>query len=77
MPELDQGAKLGSQNTPIQTRVNIHRKFETPGNFSCPKGVEKNELFSQETCRSQNFRNETLKSHLLKQKCAPLTSFRV
>ena len=53
--------------------ININRKSETPGNFGCPKGVEKSELFSQETYHSQNFRNETLKSHLLKKtKCAPL-----
>ena len=45
--------------------ININRKSETPGNFGCPKGVEKSELFSQETYHSQNFRYETLKSHLL------------
>ena len=38
----------------------------------------KNELFSQETYHSQNFRYETLKSPLLKKsKCVPHTSFRV
>ena len=40
--------------------INIYRKSDTPGNFGCPKGVEKSELFSQ------NFRYETLKSPLLK-----------
>ena len=44
----------------------MYRTFETPGNFGCPKGVEKSELFSQETYHSQNFRYETLKSFLLK-----------
>ena len=44
----------------------MNRKFEVPGNFSCPKGSEKSELFSQETYHSQNFRYETLKSPLLK-----------
>ena len=44
----------------------MNRKSETPGNFGCPKGVEKSELFSQETYHSQNFRYETLKSPLLK-----------
>ena len=56
----------------------MKRKSETPGNFGCPKGVDKSEPFSQETHLSQNFRYETLKSSLLtKTKCAPLTSFRV
>ena len=39
----------------------MNRKSETPGNFGCPKGVEKSELFSQATYHSQNFRYETLK----------------
>ena len=46
--------------------IDITRKSETPGNFGCPKGVEKSELFSQETYHSQNFRHETLKSPLSK-----------
>ena len=46
--------------------MNINGKSETPGNFGCPKEFEKNELFSQETYHSQNFRYETLKSPLLK-----------
>ena len=46
--------------------ININRKSETPGNFGCPKRVEKSELFSQEAYHSQNFRYETLKSPLLK-----------
>ena len=33
--------------------ININRKSETPGNFGCPKGVEKSELFSQETYYSK------------------------
>ena len=58
--------------------IDINRKSETPGNFSCPKGVEKSDLFSQETYHSLNFGYETLKSLLLKKtKCVPLTSFRV
>ena len=57
--------------------ININRKSETPGNFACPKGVKKSELFSQETYHSQNFRYETLKSPLEKTKCVPLTSFHV
>ena len=44
----------------------MNRKSETPENFGCLKGVEKSELFSQETYHSQNFRYETLKSPLLK-----------
>ena len=35
--------------------IDINRKSETPGNFSCPKGVEKSDLFSQETYHSLNF----------------------
>ena len=46
--------------------ININRRSETPGNFGCPKGFDKSELFSQETYHSQNFRYETLKSPLLK-----------
>ena len=46
--------------------LNINRKSETDGNFGYPKGVEKSELFSQETYHSQNFRCEALKSPLLK-----------
>ena len=42
-----------------------------------PRELKNNELFSQETYNSQNFRYETLKSPLLKTKCIPLTSFRV
>ena len=50
----------------------------TPRNFGCPKGVEKSELFSQESYHSQNFIYETLKSPILKKlKCAPLTSLPV
>ena len=46
--------------------------------LAVPKELEKSELFSQEAYHSQNFRNETLKSPLLKKtKCVPLTSFRV
>ena len=44
----------------------MNRKYETPGNFGCPKGVENSELFSQETYHSQNFRYKILKSPLLK-----------
>ena len=44
----------------------MNRKFETPGNFCCPKGVQESELFSQKTYHSQNFRDETLKSPLVK-----------
>ena len=44
----------------------MNRKPEALGNFGCPKGFEKSELFSQETYHSQNFRYETLKSPLLK-----------
>ena len=44
----------------------MYRKFETPGNFGCAKGVEKNEFFSQDTYHSQNFRYETLKSPVSK-----------
>ena len=56
----------------------MNRKSETPGNFGCPKGVEKSELFSQEICHSQNLRYETLKSPLFKKpKGVPLTTFRV
>ena len=40
--------------------------LETPGNFGCPKGAEKSELFAQETYHTKNFRYETLKSPLLK-----------
>ena len=43
----------------------MNRESETPGNFGCPKGVEKSELFSQETHHSQNFRYENLKSPFL------------
>ena len=43
----------------------MNRKSETPRNFGCLNGFEKSELFSQETYHSQNFRYETLKSHLL------------
>ena len=39
---------------------------ETPGNFGCPKGAEKSELFAQETYHTKNFIYETLKSPLLK-----------
>ena len=46
--------------------IDINRKSETPENFGCPKGVQKSELFSQETYHSQNFRYETFKSPLLK-----------
>ena len=42
----------------------MNRKSESSGNFGCPKGVEKSELFSQETYHSQNFGYETLKSLL-------------
>ena len=52
----------------------MHRKFETPGNFDCPKGVEKSELFSQETYYSQNVRYETLKSPFLKKLSVSLIS---
>ena len=48
--------------------INIDRKPETHGSFGCPEGVEKSELFSQETYHSQNFRYETLRSPLLKKK---------
>ena len=44
----------------------MNKKSETPENFGCPKGVKKQELFSQETYHSQNFRYETLKSSVLK-----------
>ena len=27
--------------------INMNRKSDTPGNFGCPKGVEKSELFSK------------------------------
>ena len=55
----------------------MNTKSETPGNFGCPKGVEKSELFSQETYNSKNFSYEKkLKSPLLKKKLG-LTSFRV
>ena len=46
--------------------MNIHGKFETPGSFGCPREVEKNELFSEETYHFRNFRYESLKSSLLK-----------
>ena len=36
-----------------------------------PRGLKKNELFSQETYNSQNFRYETLKSPLLKNQVCP------
>ena len=39
---------------------------ETPGNFGCPKGAEKSELFAKETYHTKNFRYETLESPLLK-----------
>ena len=39
--------------------ININRKSESLGNFGCPKGVLKSELFSQGTYHSQNFRDET------------------
>ena len=44
--------------------ININRTFESPGNFSCPKGVGKSELFTEKTCHSQNFIYETLKPPL-------------
>ena len=47
-------------------QININKKSETPGNFGCPNGVEKSELFSEETHDSQNFIYETLKSPCLK-----------
>ena len=51
---------------------------ETPGNFGCPKGAEKSELFAQETYHTKNFRYETLKSPLLKKtKYVLLTSLMV
>ena len=50
----------------MKDNININRKSEIPGNFGCPKGFEKSELFFQETYHSQNFRYETLKSPLLK-----------
>ena len=46
--------------------INMNRTSETNANFGCPKGGGKSELFYQETYHSQNFRNETLKSPLLK-----------
>ena len=49
-----------------KNNININRTFETPGNFGCPKGVEKSELFCQESYHSQNFKYETIKSPLLK-----------
>ena len=57
--------------------MDINRKSETRRNFGCLKGVEKSELFSQETYHSQNFGHETLKSLLLKKLSVLLTSFRV
>ena len=53
----------------------MNRKSDTPGNFGCPKGVEKSELFSQETYHSQNFRYETLKSLLKKLNVSLLPHF--
>ena len=72
-------AHKGSFKNPIlvpNELININGKPETLRNFGCPKGVEKIELFSQETYHSQNFRYETLKYPPFKNsKCVPLTSF--
>ena len=54
--------------------ININRKSETPGNFGCPKGILKSELFSQGTYHSQNFRYETSKSPILKKLSMSLLS---
>ena len=61
--------QLDDMATPVslpENNINKNGKSETPGSFGCPKGVEKSELFYQETYHSQNFRSETLKSLLLK-----------
>ena len=58
--------------------MNIHRKFENFEILVVPRELKKNELFSQETYHSQNFRYETLKSPLLTTlRCVSHTSFRV
>ena len=46
--------------------MNVNRKPENSEGFCFPKGLWKNELFSQETYHSQNLRYETSKSPLLK-----------
>ena len=57
----------------------MNRKSDTPGNFGCPKGVQKSELFSQETyiplSKSRIWNLEI--SSFEKTKCVPLTSFLV
>ena len=55
--------------------MNMNRKSKNSKRSCFPMGLEKSELFSQET---QNLRYETLKSHLLKKLSmhVPSTSFR-
>ena len=46
--------------------MNINRKFQLREISVVPRELEKTELFYRETYCSQNFRYETLKSHVLK-----------
>ena len=58
--------------------MNINRKSENFKRFCCPKTLEKKMNVSPKRHKSQNFRNESLKSSLLKKtKRVPPTSFRV
>ena len=45
---------------PHRIRVNIHRKSDTPGNFGCPKGVEKKMNFSPKRLTTLNISDTKL-----------------
>ena len=59
----------------MEDNINIHRKFETPGNFGSPKGVLKINFFSRDLALSK-FQICNLEiSSFEKTTCVPLASF--